>query len=345
MGRARDHHVIPQDYLRQWSPDSYRVHARRLLVPVETYPEWEFKSIENLTVIPDFYTSISSGAESDAFEQWLNTAFENPAAPALTRVFEDQPLRRDDWEALIFYLAALDRRTPVAYLETMELLDRITPSSLAHAHHTVQRVHRQAKHVRRRLLRHGRVDGSSATRAPVPSQTQVERSPETGDPVLKTTVSIGREAFLGATEHLLTITARRLLAHDWTILKPVVGSRWFTSDHPVVRLNYQSADHYDFKGGWGNPGAEIFLALSPQHLLYCRIGHAAPREKQVSQELTIAFQRCIAERASRWIFSSIPQRRAEILRPRDVDKGRFAEEEAAWTSFHERQLQGERESA
>ncbi len=341
MELARNNHTIPQDYLRQWSMDGRCVFARRLLVPAPTYPEWEPKPISSLTVYRDLYTSVGRGEESDAIERWLNREFETPAADALDRVFRDVALEAEDHRVLVRYLAALDRRTPVAFAETMELLARITPDALSRAHARLGGTLRQAKSVRRRLLRQQRASTEASDIVPLPIRTAVDTDPETGDPVVKTVTTVGREAWLSALERQLKTTAQHLLAHDWCILRPANESEWFTSDHPVVRLNFTNSEQYDFRGGWGRRGTDIFLALSPKHLLYCRIGYPKPREQTASVEHTYLIQRCIAERAHRWIFARSPQRRAEWFRERRVNKALFVEEEAAWADFHDSQVREE----
>jgi imidazolonepropionase-like amidohydrolase len=55
-------------------------------------------------------------------------------------------------------------------------------------------------------------------------------------------------------------------------LKPYPGFAWFTTDDPVLKLNFNSWDAYDFGGGWGSSGSEILVPLSPLHLTYDLIG-------------------------------------------------------------------------
>ena len=79
---------------------------------------------------------------------------------------------------------------------------------------------------------------------------------------LKAEVVAGRGLWLFSIKHTLTSTLRVLHQHRWSILTPPDGLSWFTSDDPVIRLNYCADGRYDFRGGWGNPGTEILLPLS-----------------------------------------------------------------------------------
>ena len=41
-------------------------------------------------------------------------------------------------------------------------------------------------------------------------------------------------------KHVLTDTLKVLHGHNWVILKAPAGLGWFTSDDPVICLNFQS---------------------------------------------------------------------------------------------------------
>src|SRR5207245_1244159 len=81
-------------------------------------------------------------------------------------------------------------------------------------------------------------------------------------------VTVGRDLWIASLRHLLTGAANILCGHNWSIVSPDGEEQWITSDHPVLRLNYNTAENYDFGGGWGNPGSEIIMPLSPRYLLY-----------------------------------------------------------------------------
>jgi hypothetical protein len=110
---------------------------------------------------------------------------------------------------------------------------------------------------------------------PLRIKTETEPNHEFG--TLRAETILGRGLWLFGIKHLLTKTADVLHKHKWTILSPPKGMKWFTSDDPVVRLNYHDPNKYDFGGGWGSEGTEIFMPLSPNHLLYTQIenGHSS----------------------------------------------------------------------
>ncbi|UQV46654.1 helix-turn-helix domain-containing protein [Janthinobacterium lividum] len=109
------------------------------------------------------------------------------------------------------------------------------------------------------------------------------------------------------------------------------GMRWLTSDDPVVKLSYNSPKSYDFLGGWGSVGTEIYMPLGPRHLLYTRIGHRPPNRGTVlSLELANCFQRFTPENAHRFVFSTDQDDRLPELRRHHVSAKAFESEAKQW---------------
>ncbi len=329
-------HSVPQAYFRGWSTDGTRVWARRLLVPSPQYPEWTRTSIRSLARYDHLYTSVRSGEESDAFERWLNEEFEDPAAEPLRRVRADHPITADDLRRLAYYAAALDQRTPVSYMEQSERMMRDMPGILQSTLAGVKRKLRKADKERRRIEPSREVDNNS-----LPLRVRVEDSPRPGMATLKVEISVGRELWLHNMRHTLTKTIAVLKDHDWTILKPYEGYHWFTSDHPVLKLNFWDANKYNFGGGWGNRGSEIILPISPTHLLYTKVGHPKPKSQSFDMEQTSLLQKFLAERAHRWIVAMNQPLRAVWFRRRVVDQTRFEEEETQWAEWERAQADAE----
>jgi hypothetical protein len=126
-------------------------------------------------------------------------------------------------------------------------------------------------------------------------------------------------------------------------MAPPEGVEWFTSDDPVVRLNYYNHSKYDFGGGWGSKGTKIFMPISPKHLLYTQVGSRPPqRGAQFSSEQAEIIRRCIAEHAHRFIFASKPDANMESLRPRTISAELLKDEEAQWSKWHEEQTEAEK---
>jgi len=135
---------------------------------------------------------------------------------------------------------------------------------------------------------------------------------------------------------------KALKSHKWSIVRPASGYSWFTSDHPVVKLNYNDEDNYDLKGGWGSENTDIFMPLSPKHLLFTQVGSDIPEKLKFRSKETKFFQKCIAERALRWIFSKDRLNVINKLRPRHIDPELFKREEEQRRNWNNIQHEGDK---
>jgi len=177
---------------------------------------------------------------------------------------------------------------------------------------------------------------------PVRVKTEIKPGQKFGTAKAETVV--GRAVWLFSVRHTLESTSKHLHQHRWSILRPPEGMTWFTSDDPVVKLNYYPNGKYDFKGGWGSQGTEIFLPLSPHHLLYTQVGHRPPQRGTVmplaQAELV---RRLIAEHAHRIIISDSADADVPNFRHRIEDAKILREEEEGWRKWNEEQTSAERE--
>jgi hypothetical protein len=145
-------------------------------------------------------------------------------------------------------------------------------------------------------------------------------------------------------QHVLTRTVRALHRHRWTILAPPDGVNWFTSDDPVLKVNFNSATDYTFGGGWGSVGTDILLPLGPRHLLFTQVGRPVPRRgSRMDVEKAVLVRRLIAEHAHRYIFAAAPDPFVENARPRTVDPEALRHEASMWERWHSEQTAAERD--
>jgi hypothetical protein len=158
---------------------------------------------------------------------------------------------------------------------------------------------------------------------------------------IRASMVAGRLLWIRSMRHLLTKMAKILSSHRWSVAEPAGDAEWPLTDHPALRLNYYKPGHYDFLGGWGNPGTELMMPVSPRHLLYVKVG------KQVSNRFTFSpgdtqlVQRLLVERAHRWVFATQPLEWVAKVRQRTEDPEIFETEEKAWGNFHQDQSQSE----
>jgi Protein of unknown function (DUF4238) len=330
----RDNHYVPCVYLDAFKGPDKKIATYRLLVSHPKVPLWKFHSVRGIAYHSHLYTRMTAGGLSDEFEKWLEHEYETPAAPALQRAVTDDRLSPEDWQHLVRFAAAQDVRTPARLLESMQRWSSTLPALLDEVvRESVQRLELAKK--AGTLLSAARNDGNS-----IPLRISTEVDPEKEFGTLKAELIAGRELWLYSIKRLLTDTANVLLQHRWSIVKPPKGIKWFTSDDPVIRLNYYGPENYDFKGGWGRQGTEILLPLSPTHLLCTRVGERYPRRRGDVLPATYAsmIHRFVAEHAHRMILAAAPDEKAVKLRRRAVDKALYEIEAERWRKWHEEQI-------
>lgn len=335
----RDNHYVPRGYLKRFSASSERVWTYRTLVSHSRVPLWKERSIRGVAYYRHLYTRIAAGRETDEIEKWLDREFEAPAEEALRKATADAQLMPTDWKRLVRFLAAQDVRTPARFIENLQRWHATLPDLMED---TLQNSVRKLEVARRAGEVISIPKAQSGNLLPFRVTTEIEPNQEFGK--LKGEIVVGRGLWLFSIHHSLTHTANILHQHRWTILSPPNGLSWFTSDNPVIRLNFHGDGKYDFKGGWGSPGTEILLPLSPRHLLYAKIGQKPPhRGHRMPLAQAEMIRRFIAEHAHRTIFAMSPDVDVAALRPRVVNAPLLREENEQWSRWHEDQTTAERE--
>jgi len=314
--------------------------AYRTLVSRPEIPLWRKRAIKGIAYHAHLYTRIAAGQETDEIEKWLDREFEAPAEEALQRATSDERLTSKHWTQLVRFLAAQDVRTPARLIENLS------------------RWRRDAQHLLDSTLRESvkKIAAAKTSEEPnvisgnnseyIPLHVTAEASPHLGSGKLRAHLVVGRGLWLFSIKHLLTKTISVLHQHRWSILSPPDDLRWFTSDDPVIRLNYCGENKYDFRGGWGSRRSEILLPLGPRHLLYTHIGERPPpRGEVLTPAKAVAIRRIIAEHAHRMILAASPHEDMPLLRPRVVNDQLFRQDQEQWRKWHEDQATAERKLA
>ena len=335
----RKHHFVPRLYLKRFAHADGRLWVYRTLVSHQSVPLWKSHSIRGVAYHSHLYTRIVAGGETDQFERWLDREFEDPAEEAINKAVSGSRLSPDDWQRLIRFAVAQYVRTPAHYLESAErwvaILPQVMEESITGSLEKLDLAKRSGAPLPGGET--GDSDGLplSVTITPKPGQDHSE---------LKAELTAGRALWLWEATRVLTSTIEKLRGLRWTILTAPDGLPWFTTDDPLIRLNFYAEDRYDFKGGWGNPGTDIMLPLSPHHLLYTQVGKRPPRRgKAVPRIQAEAIRRCIAEHAHRMVFATAQDTEVPDLRPRIVDAELCRQEGDVWRRWHEEQSAAERQ--
>ncbi len=330
-----DNHYIPEMYMKNFACNDDKIYTYRTLVEHTNVSEWKKYPLKGISYRKHLYTSTITQKESDELENWFNHEIENPAKGAIQKAISGTTMRPDDWYRLIRYAAAQDIRTPARMFEKLkwsqENLQPIIQNSLTESIKKFEAMSQEE---------------SSNISTPYKTQSSLISitTDSTNDPSIKAEMLLGREYGLQRIKHELTELVKVLYQHKWTILLPPHGTSWFTTDNPVVRLNFTSNYKYDFGGGWNSPGSEILFPLSPQHLLYTQIGKKPlQRGSRLPEHQAVLIRRLMAEHAYCYIFAKSPDTEIVKLRPREVNPEKVHKEKKWWENWHEENKKAEKD--
>jgi len=324
-------------YLKRFSSRPGWTFRYDILVPNAQCPIWVEKPIDRVASASDLYTSIEDGTEADTHEKWLNREYETPAEEAIERAVTGRTMTKEHWRCLVRFIAAQDVRTPVRLQEELTRWHTVGPALMQT---TLEDSIAQFK----ALKNSGRIVGQPREKVEpgFPVRVLIRPSSDESMAEVKAETIVGRSLWLWGQRHVLNGIAEHLHQHEWTILRAPDGINWLATDNPVIRLNFHDERSYDFKGGWGSVGTEIFMPLDPEHMIYTRIGQKREARGTIL-DLNSAglFGKLILEHAFRHIFSPTENPSIPHLRPRHVDLEAYRHEKAEWSKWAEEQAHAE----
>lgn len=334
----RDNHYVSRGYLKRWTSDGSKLWAYRVLVSHAHVPHWRQTSTRGVAYHEHLYTKIAASGESDEIERWLDSEFETPAEHAIEKVITDRPLTPSDWRLLARFFAAQDVRTPARLVENLKLWAGWLPELIQNSL-TGSVAQLEAMTPTERAA----VPKAISTHDDLPLRLSVQRSTDETGGLLKAEMVSGRALWIWGMRYLLAKSLEALYRHRWTILAPPEGETWFTSDDPVLKVNFNSLTDYSFGGGWGSVGTDLMLPLGPRHLLFTQIGKPVPRRgTRMDANKAMVVRRLIAEHAHRYIFATGPDPFVSKVRPRTVDSEELKRETNEWKRWHVEQTAAER---
>lgn len=331
----RNNHFVPKLYLKQWAQNG-RIPTYRLLVSNEAVPEWRDLSLSKIAFREHLYTYAMAKEETDEFEHWLAEEFENPAVDAIERVVRDQRLSPEHWRRLVRFAVAQEVRTPAWFKSFVARQHAQLPSLIQETlEWSVKKLEKY--HATKQPL-----PASPLKDALLPSKVITQHGAD-GQGHIGVEVVVGRQLWLWTMRHILTTTIERISTRNWNIVRAPDGVSWPTSDDPLIRLNYRGPNEYDFGGGWGMKNTNIFLPLSPNHLLHtCIRAPGWPRGVTVKRDMALFVRRIILEHADRYVFS-VDKTDVSHLRPRTVSLSEYNRESAFWANWRDDQLKAEQD--
>ena len=332
-------HFVPECYLKRWINSNNKIWVYKTLVSYKAVPAWRNYSPAAIAYHKHLYTRIISGSETDEIEKWLDNEFESPANEVLEKVVSDQRLSSDDWQILIRFLAAQDVRTPARLLEHLKRATKELPEVLKG---TLGNLKETLGKGNVSLLDQKEKSKIGSKYMPLKITTVFKEGSDVC--TLKAESYVGRSTWIFSIKHLLENTEKVLHTHKWTIVKPAQGYYWFTSDNPVIKLNYTNPNNYDLRGGWGKNKGNIIFPIAPEHAMYVQIGDRPPlKGSRMSIAQTKEIRKIIAENSYRMILSDKKDSEILVFRKRIVDSEILNNEVKAMQDWHNKNSILERE--
>jgi hypothetical protein len=336
MALTRHNHFVPKLYLKNFATDSDEVLEYCILVSHPNIPIWKPVNIAGTGYEKNLYTRIVRGEEADDIEQWLNREFESPAKEPFQKVLADRELTQGDWKILVRFLASQIVRTPAFLIKNLPIWNRIAPELLDQKKKDFEASLRETKESGEKIIYndvpHREYSFMKIDRTELPDEKKVRFTRK---------LLVGRGLWFYMMKQTLTNTLKVLYKHKWAILEAPSGLGWFTSDDPVICLNFRTESDYDFNGGWNRERAKILFPLSPRHLMFTEIGANSYPRQVPSRYHARLFRRLIAEHAHRSIYSSAEDGKIPQLKPRVVDAKAYLNERALWAAWYEDQSRAE----
>jgi hypothetical protein len=328
-------HFVPEVYLKNWTKEDGKLEAYRILVPHEKVRLWKPHSPSAIGWQKHLYTRTIAGEENDELEHWFNSAFEYPAEPVIQKVISDQKLTPEDWKTLIRFLAIQDIRTPTSLLNFLkresELLDTLLKNNIEEV---AEKMMSEDFQDHLTSNRHSNINDYDE----LPLKLSFYHDHEAKTLRINAKTYSGRKSWLFLIKNILQNHLDILTNQKWTILKPAKGLSFFTSDNPVIKLNYRNNENYDLAGTWIKPHSNIILPLSPSHAMFTEVGekNLPRRGSRLSDYHTNELRSFIADNANRYIFSQYIDSDIERLRPRIINKEHYLNEKNQIETWHER---------
>ena len=327
----KDNHFIPQMYLKNWASDRH-VYVYKKIVEHQNIPLWKKLSLKGIGYIQYLYVNTTNGKEDDSLEEWFDKLYEAPAEKSLSKVILGKNLTQKDYANLIKFLALQDLRTPKKYIEQLAKLNENDFTTILED--------AVSKSDEIKIPRDFETRNEPHFHDSLPLKVTIEKL--NGTMSVQANILGGRAYWLWSIRTLLEHTAHNLHRHKWMILRPACGLEWFTGDNPVVKLNFTDENNYDLGGGWGSKGTDIFMPLSPQHLLFTRVGDKhRSREKTMSLRQTVLINKFIVENCHRYVISNIENNLIEKLHSRSICPKTVKHERVEWKKWHTEQKAAE----
>lgn len=321
---SRNNHFVAQMYLEAWKNENNKIWTYDLLVPNEKCNLWNEKSAKSIASQQNFYIMLKEKEEVDDIEKYLNDEFETPASIPLKKAIKGEDLSNEDWKAIINYIGCQIVRTP-AFVSKMLETSKTNMEDIFQQ--TIEDISKKLNNMSveelKKYSKNAKYNNDDKTFPLKILDTGINYDEDKR--LLKVETIIGKSYYLSMMLHLLKETIKILHKHEWKVIDLDKKVKIPTSDDTVICLNYYANNTYDFGGGWNNKGSEIIFPISPNKIVYTKVG-AKDIKFKLDYQLSILIKNIIVEHAYRKIFSVDKEKWITKTRKRYVNANEFKRE-------------------
>lgn len=335
MGLKRDNHFLSRMYLNAWKNEKGKVNVAELLVPSKKVPYWKEKYISSICKYDSMFVRLKNGVEVDDIEDWFNTKYETPAKPALEHAINDERISIDEWHCLIDFLACHIVRSPAFIIKILDLAKKDCVPIFEEKCEEISSISKDE------FIKTINNQKAEVTNDLFPIKITDVGKCDNDNELFKIETIFGKQFYLWIMMHMLKNTSKVLHNHKWGIITVDDKVTLPTSDDPVICLNYNNKNEYDFGGGWGKKNCNILFPISPKKILYTQVGVKVKPRWNVDYKTSVMLKKMIVEHSFRKIISNFEDDEIKSLKPRFVDDSEFKRELQMWKDFQENYIKKE----
>ena len=303
---TRNNHYVAQMYLRAWRNENNLIWTYNLLVPSDRVYTWREESTRSISKAYDFYTTIEDGKEIDKLEKVFGARYEAPAGIPMKKAIRGEELTKEEFEKIIDYVGAQIFRT-LAYMEK----------------HKLSNINQINKEINKIL---GIKNNSGTERELNDRVLRLINEVSEGNGIEEAyEITLGKAYNIFRLRNILR-TLDKIRAYDWKIVDVDPEVYLPTSDDPVILLNYGNQNNYDFKGKIDHVGTQIIMPLSPNKIIYTRVGKINKAPDILTKKQSEFIKKLIIEHAYRQIYSIVPDNEITSLRKVKIDRIEYVRE-------------------
>ncbi len=334
---SRNNHYLSQMYLEAWKNKNNKVEVYELLVPHIKVPLWQSKSIKSVGSLDSIFVRIKNGIEIDDIERWFNVKYEIPVKEALEHAINDERMASDEWHYLIDFLACHIVRSPAYIVKILDLAKKSCVPIFQEKCEEISNIKEQE--ILKTINKYKENENNELFPLKITDTGDIDEDKA----ILKVETILGKQFYLWIMKHMLENTVKILHTHKWGIITVDEKVTLPTSDDPVICLNYNNENDYDFGGGWGRKNCNILFPISPNKILYTQVGVKVKPRYQIDLKMSLILKKLIIEHSYRKIISNFKDPEIEKIKPRYVNLEEFKREKEMWENFQKDYLEKESE--